>query len=153
MKVKRPFRVAMFSIKFLLSITICLLFTTTVFAQEESASELTDKAMELYQQEKYSEAFKMLKKALEVNKKNLGPDHPDVSDSMFYLAQLYSSQGKYTEAEPLYKQALVIRVKHSGPDDSSVANILESMAYFYKVTGNSDEEIKVRERLEKIRSN
>ena len=43
-----------------------------------------------------------------MREKTLGPEHPEVSESLLGLASLYSDQGKYAEAEPLYKRSLTI---------------------------------------------
>src|SRR3954452_1144789 len=40
--------------------------------------------------------------------KALGPDHPNVAESLNNLAGLYLAQGGYAEAEPLYKRSLAI---------------------------------------------
>jgi tetratricopeptide (TPR) repeat protein len=45
---------------------------------------------------------------LAINKKALGPDHPDVAGSLNNLAELYRAQGRYAEAEPLHKRSLAI---------------------------------------------
>jgi hypothetical protein len=36
-------------------------------------------------------------------KQQLGPDHPDIANSLSALAERYRAQGKYAEAEPLRK--------------------------------------------------
>jgi tetratricopeptide (TPR) repeat protein len=63
----------------------------------------------LYQdQRKYEEAEPLLKRALQINEKRLGPEHPNTATSLNNLALLYQAQGKYEEAEPLLKRALQI---------------------------------------------
>ena len=62
----------------------------------------------LRNQGKYDEAEPLYQRALAIREKALGPDHPDVAESLNNLAELYSNQGKYAEAEPLYKRALAI---------------------------------------------
>jgi hypothetical protein len=41
----------------------------------------------------------------------LGPDHPDVANSLNNLANLYDSQGRYAKAEPLVARSLAIKQK------------------------------------------
>jgi tetratricopeptide (TPR) repeat protein len=36
----------------------------------------------------------------------VGPEHPDVAQSLNGLAVLYYQQGRYADAEPLYRRAL-----------------------------------------------
>ena len=62
----------------------------------------------------YGEAELLLKRALSINEKTLGPDHPDVAANLSGLAELYYHQGKYSEAEPLFKRALAINEKALG---------------------------------------
>ena len=50
----------------------------------------------------YKEAQPYFEQALAIRKKALGPDHPDVAQSLNNLAVLYDAQGQYAKAEPLY---------------------------------------------------
>jgi tetratricopeptide (TPR) repeat protein len=61
----------------------------------------------------YSFAESWNKDCLEVVRKRLGEEHPDVATSLNNLALLYYSQGKYEEAEPLYRSALEMYNRHS----------------------------------------
>ena len=61
-------------------------------AKEESlnlATELNEKAGELYQQSKYDEAVLLLKQSLKIRQQVLGAEHPDVATSLNNLALLY----------------------------------------------------------------
>jgi len=48
-------------------------------------------------------------RALDIEKKALGPLHPDVASSLNSLARLYQAQGTYPKAEPLLSRAADIR--------------------------------------------
>src|SRR3954470_19371642 len=50
-----------------------------------------------------------LKEAVAVREKVLGPEDPDVAQSLANLANLYRDQGRLAEAEPLYRRALAVR--------------------------------------------
>jgi tetratricopeptide (TPR) repeat protein len=54
---------------------------------------------------KYPEALTTLTQALAIREETLGPEHPDVAQTLNILAALYSAQGRYAEAEPLYRRA------------------------------------------------
>jgi hypothetical protein len=41
------------------------------------------------------------KRSLAIREKALGPDHPDVANSLNNMASLYHAQGRYADAEPL----------------------------------------------------
>ena len=56
-----------------------------------SATELNEKAIELYKQGKYDEAVLLLEKSLKIRQQVLGAEHPDVATSLNNLALLYLS--------------------------------------------------------------
>jgi tetratricopeptide (TPR) repeat protein len=56
----------------------------------------------------------LYQQALEMRRRLLGEEHPDVATSLNNLAGLYESQGRYSEAEPLYQQALEIYERQLG---------------------------------------
>ncbi|WP_246275704.1 tetratricopeptide repeat protein, partial [Brasilonema bromeliae] len=64
----------------------------------------------------YDQAEPWYKQCLEVTKKRLGDEHPDVATSLNNLANLYDSQGRYADAEPLYLQALELRRRLLGDE-------------------------------------
>ncbi len=55
-----------------------------------------------------------MKRALDIRKKALAVDHPDVGSAMNNLAMVYMAQTRLEEAEPLFRQALTIQEKGSG---------------------------------------
>ncbi|WP_343327452.1 tetratricopeptide repeat protein, partial [Geitlerinema sp. PCC 9228] len=63
----------------------------------------------------------LYRQALEMRKRLLGEQHPDVATSLSSLAILYKDQGRYEEAEPLYRQALEMRKRLLGEQHPSVA--------------------------------
>ena len=69
------------------------------------------------------------------SEKALGPDHPDVAQSLNNLALLYVNQGRYADAEPLYKRSLAINEKALGPDHPDVATSLNNLAVLYANQG------------------
>ena len=57
-----------------------------------------------------------MRRAIEIDEKALGKDHPDVATDYSNLASLLQAQGKYAEAEPLYRRAFDILQASLGPD-------------------------------------
>ncbi len=55
---------------------------------------------------KHDLAERFCRRAIQINDKALGPDHPDSAWTVLSLAHIYTVQGKYLEAEPLYKRSL-----------------------------------------------
>ena len=92
--------------------------------RSDEAASLNQQVIQLYKQGRYSEAIPLAQRLLTISEP-LGPDHPDVANSLNILGVLYRFQGRYAEAEPLLKRALSIREKALGPDHPDVAHIAE----------------------------
>jgi CHAT domain-containing protein/Tfp pilus assembly protein PilF len=99
------------------------------------AQSLNNLAEMYNEQGRYADAEPLLKRALAIYEKALGPDHLDVGTSLNNLAFLYYAQGHYADAEPLFKRALAIREKALGPDDPDVATSLSNLAELYTEQG------------------
>jgi tetratricopeptide (TPR) repeat protein len=77
----------------------------------------------------YSLARPLLKRALAIREKVLGPEHPDTATSLNNLAfLLIAAQGDLTQAKPLYERALAIREKVLGPEHPDTAASLNNLA-------------------------
>jgi tetratricopeptide (TPR) repeat protein len=87
----------------------------------------------------YNQALPWCEQCLEITKKRLGEEHPDVAPSLNNLALLYDSQGRYSEAEPLYIQALALRRKLLGEEHPYVATSLNNLAALYDSQGRYSE--------------
>jgi tetratricopeptide (TPR) repeat protein len=70
----------------------------------------------------------LLKRALSIQEKALGPDHLDVAATLNALGVVYYQLHRFAEAEPLLKRAQAIREKALGPDDLLVAASLNDLA-------------------------
>ena len=88
-----------------------------------------------YFQGRYNDAEPLYLQSLDIKKRQLGNDHPDVAQSFNNLAQLYYSQGQYNDAEPLYLQSLDIKKRQLGNDHPDVATSLNNLALLYKSQG------------------
>ncbi len=82
----------------------------------------------------------------------LGPEHPDVAQSLNNLAALYDDQGRYAEAEPLYQRSLAIWEKALGPAHPHVATSLENYAALLRQTACADEAERMWARANAIRA-
>ena len=100
----------------------------------------------------FAKAELLLKRALRVYKKALGPAHPHVAAVLSNLATLYGSQGKHAEAESLHKQALVIAEDALGPDHPDVGATLDSYADLLRKTGRYEEATAMEVRAKAIRA-
>src|SRR4028119_2284901 len=94
----------------------------------------------LYQsQGRYSEAEPLYLQAVEIHRRSLPEDHPDLAIHLNNLALLYKSQGRYSEAEPLYLQALEIHRRSLPEDHPSLATHLNNLAGLYESQGRYSE--------------
>jgi tetratricopeptide (TPR) repeat protein len=86
-------------------------------------------------QGRYNDAEPLYLQSLDIRKRQLSNDHPDVATSLNNLAQLYYSQGRYNDAEPLLLQSLDIRKRQLGNDHPDVAQSLNNLAQLYYSQG------------------
>ncbi|MBI3933097.1 MAG: tetratricopeptide repeat protein [Acidobacteria bacterium] len=70
----------------------------------------------------------------EILERVLGPEHPDLVESLGFMAEVYSLQEKHTEAEallkrmlPIQKRVLAIEEEASGPEDEKERKVLSSL--------------------------
>ena len=89
------------------------------------AQALTDIGIAFEEKGRYSEAEPFHKRALEINQRQDGENHPDTARSLTNLAINYKERGRYAEAEPLYKQALDI----VAPNGLHAALLMNNLAF------------------------
>ena len=68
------------------------------------------------------------RRAIEIDEKSLGKDHPTVATDYNNLAVSLQYQGKYADAEPLYRRAIEIDEKTLGKDHPDVARDYNNLA-------------------------
>ncbi|MDD2714537.1 MAG: tetratricopeptide repeat protein [Candidatus Wallbacteria bacterium] len=87
----------------------------------QTASFLQDNA-------RYEGAESLFRKALSIQEKEVGSEHPDTALSLNNLATLLKNKGDYGGAELLYYRALAIWEKALGPDHPNTALSLNDLA-------------------------
>ena len=75
----------------------------------------------------YEEAVRILQEAFEIQRRALGPWHPEVAKTLTRLADVMAATGEYGKAEPLIQQALRIRRKAYGPLHPAVAESIADL--------------------------
>src|SRR5256712_11563527 len=95
------------------------------------ARRLNQEATAIRSSGKFSEAVPLVQRALAIQEKILGPEHPDVAASLDNLAGLYRDQGKYAEAELLYRRAAAGREEGLGAEEPGVGAGLDNLAGGY----------------------
>jgi CHAT domain-containing protein/Tfp pilus assembly protein PilF len=95
------------------------------------ARKLNSKFLRLNSAGKYDEAHPLGERVLEIREKVLGPEHPEVGDTLNNLGIHYSDRGDYARAEQLFMRALAIREKAFEPEHPKIADSLNSLAILY----------------------
>ncbi len=100
------------------------------------ATALTNLANVYNLQGRYSEAESLQQRALDIQEKLLGPDHPDVGTSLNNLATIYFNLEKYEKAEELFRRVLALIEKVQGKDHPDVAVALNNLANVAQARGD-----------------
>jgi len=87
----------------------------------------------------YAEAEPLQRRALAIDEKSYGPEHPNVARRLNNLAQLLQDTNRLGEAEPLQRRALAIDEKSYGPEHPDVAIDLNNLAQLLKATNRLGE--------------
>lgn len=89
---------------------------------------LNNIAFYLKQRADYLSAEPLYSRALEIDEKNLGPNHTNVAIRLNNLANLLVEKNRLKEAELLFQRAINIHETNYGPDHQTVATDLNNLA-------------------------
>ena len=117
---------------------------------DETAAALTERAAAHISKGEYQKALPLLQRALEMNEKQLGPEHPETVNSLDWLAFVYYEMRDYPKALPLYQRALEIREK-LGPEHLDTAISLNNLAFVYYSMRDYQKALPLLERALEIR--
>jgi eukaryotic-like serine/threonine-protein kinase len=76
----------------------------------------------------YSRAQPLLERAVDIQRRTLGPGSPDTLKSMAELASVWAGEGHYTESEKLIREILEIRRRVLGPEHPDTLNSMNDLA-------------------------
>jgi hypothetical protein len=94
----------------------------------------------------FHETGHLLEQVLRVQQKLLGPEHPDLAQTLNNLGVLRHTQGRSTEAEAFYLWALEICQANRHPQDQDVVNVVRNYAAFLQECGRLPEAESLRAR-------
>ena len=115
-------------------------FIGSLHIETEGAARLLNRAGHyLYERARYEEAEPLYDRALAIDRKAYGEDHPEVAVDLNNLAGLYSKQGRLAEAKLLYERSLAIREKEFGPDHAATGITVGNLAGVYEYLGRFDD--------------
>jgi CHAT domain-containing protein/tetratricopeptide (TPR) repeat protein len=109
---------------------------TAQAAEAPEAAELRKQAAKLSEAGRHADAVPLAERALALNEKAFGPDHPFVAGALNNLAELYRAQADYARAEPLLQRAVAIFEKAGGGSHPVVAVALSNLAALHKEKGD-----------------
>jgi tetratricopeptide (TPR) repeat protein len=123
-------------------------------AAYESTITMSEQALALNAQGKYSQAQPLFEKALGVRRRVLSDDHPDTAVSYNILAYTLYVQEKYAQAQPLLEKALEIRrrlLSEDHPDTATsynnVASSLNAQGKYAAAQPHFEKALDIRRRL------
>ena len=108
-------------------------------ADTEAAALMNQLGLYLYTQSLYTEAEPLFWRALAIDEKIRGSEHPEVATRLNNLAQIFKETNRLNEAEPLYRRALKIVEKSFGPQHTKVAVLLNNLAQLLVETNHQAE--------------
>ena len=82
----------------------------------------------------FREAEPLMRRALAIDERSYGPDHPNVASDLNNLAALLQATNRLGDAEPLMRRALAIDENSYGPDHPNVAIDLNNLAQLLQAT-------------------
>jgi tetratricopeptide (TPR) repeat protein/transcriptional regulator with XRE-family HTH domain len=102
---------------------------------EESGRLLHQTGAYLLECAQYPLAEAYITQARIIRERVSGPEHPDVAESLNYVAELAYHKGQYHQSEQFHLQALNMRERLLGPEHPDVATSLHNLAGIYWVQG------------------
>lgn len=85
----------------------------------------------LWRRDRLDEAQALASRALSIEIRELGADHPAVASTLNTLGVIHADAGHYGKALDSYQRALAIRLASLGPDHPSVARTHSNIALTY----------------------
>jgi tetratricopeptide (TPR) repeat protein len=99
----------------------------------------------------HREAEELLKRALDLQEKNLGRDHVNSRLLMSQLAVVYIADGKLSEAEPLYQRSIAIHERTTPDENLELAETADQYALLLRRMKRVEEADRWQARAAKIR--
>lgn len=108
-------------------------------ADSDLAGLLGNMADLMWRRDRLEEAESFALRALAIETRELGPDHPSIAGYLNTLGVIYDQGKRYDKALESYERALAIRLAALGPDHPSVATTHSNIAVTYEALKRYDE--------------
>src|SRR6185436_3815637 len=109
-------------------------FRKAVALRDDDPNLLGWLGLAFYELAEWAEAEPLMRRALEIDEKSFGPDHPRVATDLNNLAALLLATNRLAEAELLMRRALAIDEKSFGKEHTDVARDLTNLALLLQST-------------------
>lgn len=93
----------------------------------------------------------LAERALAIEERELGPDHPEVATCLQIFGNLLARRGEFAESRALHERALRIREAHYGPVDENVAAALNDLGIVVGRSGDVTSALEIHLRALAIR--
>ena len=93
----------------------------------------------MWRLDRLAEAENLALRALAIETRELGPDHPNIAGHLNTMGVIYDQGKLYDKALESYDRALAIRIAALGPDHPSVATTHSNIAVTYEALKRHDE--------------
>ena len=115
-----------------------------------SASTLMSRGDNLRRMGKFAEAEAAQRRAVEIDREVLGPNHPSLGMALGSLGVAVRMQGRDEEAEPLLKECVEVLERGYGPDHPRVGMALGNYANLFHSRGDNERYIELTTRALEI---
>ncbi len=126
-----------------------------VAQRDKLATSLGNLAMIYTHLGKFAEAEELAKEELGLRQEIFGKDDPGVITAWNHLAIIYTMASKMAQinpdAEHCLLQIVAIEEKAKGKDSKDIIPALQKLEKYYRITGNSEKEKEVTERITALR--
>jgi serine/threonine-protein kinase len=92
----------------------------------------------------FSQAQTLLTRALDLQRRVLGPDDPQTLTSLSEMSLLLTEEGNYSEAEKLQREAFVTRARVLGPEHPDTLTSMARLATILSLQGRNAEAVKMK---------
>ena len=127
-----------FIVLFLLLSNVFLSQSPPESPELKEATDRTNAAVKLLQEQKFDDALKNIKRALEIRERLLPRTDPRVVESLDHAGNLYLATRDYDKAIKTYERLIMIQEEQLGPEHIQVADTLYGMGESYRLRRNYD---------------
>jgi tetratricopeptide (TPR) repeat protein len=127
-----------FIVLFLLLNTVFISQSPLESSELKEATDLTNAAVKLFNEQKSEAALKKVKRALEIRERLLPRTDSRVAESLGQAGNLYFTIGDYDNARKIFERLLVIQEERFGPEHIQAADTLYAMGQSYRLQRKYD---------------